>query len=154
MSLIQSKPPVSTQQGVGLIEVLVALLMISIGVLGLTALQANGLKNNREAYYRTQATVLAYDIIDRMRANSDQIALYTAGANPVSNVSGIRCTSACSTAAIVTNDLLDWQGDLAAQLPAGDGTITAIGINGAFNVTVSWTDNDNNTMSLSIGAQL
>src|SRR5690606_3260878 len=59
------------QHGFSLIEVLVALLVLSVGLLGLAMLQIEGLKHNTDAYYRTQATVLAYDIIDRMRANSD-----------------------------------------------------------------------------------
>ncbi len=58
------------QKGFSLIEVLVALLVLSIGLLGLAMLQVTGMKFNSDAYFRTQATVLAYDIMDRMRANS------------------------------------------------------------------------------------
>jgi len=48
---------------------MVALLIFSIGLLGLAMLQATGLKFNTDSYARTQATILAYDLIDRMRAN-------------------------------------------------------------------------------------
>ena len=55
--------------GFTLIEIMVALLVLSIGLLGLAMLQATGLKFNTDSYLRTQATILAYDLIDRMRAN-------------------------------------------------------------------------------------
>ncbi|HLE93281.1 MAG TPA: type IV pilus modification protein PilV, partial [Sulfuricaulis sp.] len=57
-------------RGFSLIEVLVALLVLSIGLLGLAALQTTSLQYNTGSYFRTQATFLAYDIIDRMRANT------------------------------------------------------------------------------------
>lgn len=56
-------------RGVTLIEVLVALVVLSIGVIGLAALQAQALQMNQGAYMRAQATNLAYDIADRMRTN-------------------------------------------------------------------------------------
>lgn len=55
--------------GFTLIEILVALVVLSIGLLGLAMLQVQGMRFTNESYLRTQATVLAYDIIDRMRAN-------------------------------------------------------------------------------------
>lgn len=56
-------------KGFSLVEVLVALLVLSIGLLGLAMLQVQGMKYNTNSYQRTQATLLAYDIIDRIRAN-------------------------------------------------------------------------------------
>lgn len=55
--------------GFTLIEVLVAVLVLSVGLLGLAGLQATSLKSNHSAYLRTQAVLLTYDLIDRMRAN-------------------------------------------------------------------------------------
>ena len=57
------------QQGFSMVEVMVSVLVLSGGLLGLAFLQAQGMKFNAEAYQRTQATVLAYEIIDRLRAN-------------------------------------------------------------------------------------
>ena len=57
------------QRGTTLIETLVALLVLSIGLLGVAALQITSLQNNRGAHMRSQASVLAYAIADRMRAN-------------------------------------------------------------------------------------
>jgi len=57
------------QGGFTLLEVLIALLILSIGLLGLAALQTTGLRSNQMASMRTLATTTAYDITDRMRAN-------------------------------------------------------------------------------------
>ena len=57
------------QYGFTLLEVLIALLVLSIGLLGLAALQTTGLRSNQMASMRTIATQAAYDITDRMRAN-------------------------------------------------------------------------------------
>lgn len=57
------------QGGMTLIEVLIAVVILAIGLLGLAGLQNTGLKSNYSAYYRTQASWLAYDMADRMRAN-------------------------------------------------------------------------------------
>lgn len=58
-------------RGFTLIEVLVAVFVLSIGLLGLAGLQATSLRNNHGGYLRSQANILAYDLIDRMRANRD-----------------------------------------------------------------------------------
>ena len=59
------------QRGVSLLEVLITVLVLSVGLLGLAALQATGTKFNHGAYLRTQATALAYEMSDRMRTNID-----------------------------------------------------------------------------------
>jgi type IV pilus assembly protein PilV len=56
--------------GFTLVEVLVSLAILSFGLLGLAMLQLEGTKNNTDAYFRTQASLLAYDIMDRIRANA------------------------------------------------------------------------------------
>ena len=158
LTVISKRPRTGAaqQSGIGLIEILVALLILAIGVLGLTALQSTGLQNNRTAYMRTQATVLAYDIIDRMRANSAQantgsyiVALGAA--------SGTACTASCTPAQIATTDLIDWKGDLALQLPQGDGVITALaGTTNGYTVQVQWANLQDPAQphTLSIGVQL
>lgn len=62
--------------GFTLLEVLIALFVLSVGLLGLATLQATSLRYNSDSYFRTQSNVLAYDIMDRMRAN---VARVTAG---------------------------------------------------------------------------
>jgi type IV pilus assembly protein PilV len=140
-----------SQSGIGMVEVLIALLITTIGVLGLVSLQVTGLKSNRSAYIRTQATVLAYDIIDRMRINSDQATTAAYLATPTGTV----CTSACTPAQIKDTDILQWNANLASQLPQGTGTITAIaGTTNGYDITVSWVTEANEAVSMVIGAQL
>jgi type IV pilus assembly protein PilV len=117
--------------GFSIIEVLVALLVLAIGLLGLAALQAQGLRFNHDAYVRTQATHLAYDIIDRMRANRANVAAYTApdpaaGCDP--------------TDATINMDLSCWYESLNRALPGGDGLITANGVANFYDITVRWID--------------
>ena len=117
-------------RGFTLVEALVALLALSIGLLGVAALQLSGLKNNLSAAWRSQATYLSYDIIDRMRANRDRRVDYACGTGAAPNPGGV-----------ASRDLQAWKANLAATLPGGDGTVV---VNGADNtivtVTVQWTD--------------
>jgi type IV pilus assembly protein PilV len=61
------------QQGVGLIDVLIAVVIFSVGLLGLTALQTISKQSNYEAIQRSTAAMLAYDMMERMRMNSQSI---------------------------------------------------------------------------------
>ena len=117
--------------GFSLIEVLVALLVLAIGLLGLAALQAQGLRFNHDAYVRTQATNLAYDIVDRMRANNANVAAYT------TVDTGAACDPLVAGAAM---DLNCWYRGLAASIPGGTGLITANATANFFDVTVRWID--------------
>src|SRR5690606_37489064 len=87
--------------GFTLIEVLVALIVLSIGLLGLAALQIQSIKHNTDAYFRTQATLLAYDIIDRMRANSAAVSagIYEVSAPPATEVTCGEDAAGCGSAA-------------------------------------------------------
>lgn len=107
-----------TQQGTTLIEVLVTLVLLAIGLLGLAGLQASSVQSNHSAYYRSQATILAYDITDRMRTNR-AAALdgsydinFPDPANPPA-VSGSRAEQ----------DLAEWLNHLAKTLPGGTGRV-------------------------------
>ena len=63
------KPEKYRSQGFTLIEVLIAIIVLSIGLLGLAGLQLTSLRNSNSAYTRSQAVILSYDIVDRIRAN-------------------------------------------------------------------------------------
>jgi len=64
------------QRGVGLIEVMVAVLILAVGVLGIAALQAVALKNSGSSASRTQAAIQVYSMMDIIRANRDNISIY------------------------------------------------------------------------------
>lgn len=125
-------------QGFTLVEVLVAIVVLSLGLLGFAALQTAGLRSNHSAYLRSQATLLAYTIIDRMRTN--QTAAKTGKYDIAINVKPSSCTT------VECDDLAEWKNNLSAILPAGDGRISRTtpdaGVPGKiiFTVAVRWAD--------------
>lgn len=134
-----SRPPRS-QRGFTLIEILITVLVLSIGLLGLAGLQATGMRANTGALLRTQATLLAADLGDRIRANPTQAA---AGAYAATAAPGVTsCLSGgCGNAGAVTNsDLQEWYDALAVQLPSGTGTVAWQAANNNYLVTVMWDD--------------
>lgn len=115
------------QSGFNLIEVLIALVVISVGLLGLAALQMTSLQQNQSAYQRSQATLLAYDITDRMRANIDQVTAgnYFAASGAVNSscVSYSASAAGCTAIQMASHDIAEWQASLATELPSGNGRV-------------------------------
>ncbi|MDO6563631.1 type IV pilus modification protein PilV [Amphritea sp. 1_MG-2023] len=126
------------QCGVGMIEVLIALVIISVSMLGLAALQINSVRFNHQAYLRSQATYLAYDILDRMRANETQAesGAYSITLNDDSSGSTACDTGTCSTTALVNYDKAQWLAMLKEELPEGDGVVSMSG--SKVTVSVQW----------------
>lgn len=125
------------QHGVGLIEVLIAVLVLSIGFLGIAALQARSLSMNNSSMARSVATIDSYSILDAMRADlaSAQSGAYN------TTVKANACPSDKST--LANAQLGQWCGQLAAGLGASattTGTITCTGLIGDCTVTVSFDD--------------
>lgn len=119
------------QVGIGLLEVLVALLVLSIGVLGAVTLQLKALRYTASAAYTTQASFLAYDMLDRMRANSTALSNYAIRVNP-------GCNDSAAASGILETDLQDFVGAVSCLLPEGYGSI-AINDNHA-TVTIGWSE--------------
>tara|TARA_R110002167_G_scaffold17777_18_gene67596 strand:+ start:1385 stop:1954 length:570 start_codon:yes stop_codon:yes gene_type:complete len=148
------------QQGVSMIEVLIALVLLVTALLGATALQITGLQTNRSAYYRTQASLLAYDIADRIRLNAtyasgdnDRYSFNTASAATPTTTSCGSSASGCSTQNLRDLDIREWSENFydvtgigqdnsayKAVLPNGSGRVTASGA--SFSVDVSWQELD------------
>jgi type IV pilus assembly protein PilV len=105
------------QHGFTLLEVLIALLILSIGLLGLAALQTVGLRSNQMASMRTVVTEAAYDITDRMRSNPDAVA---AGEYVMTTGQAPGDTAATGTALA---DLTAWRNQV-ERLPGGLSSIT------------------------------
>ncbi|MHB8949298.1 MAG: type IV pilus modification protein PilV [Rhodoferax sp.] len=101
-----------TQRGVSLIEVLVALLVTSFGLLGMAALQARAIKGNQSSMQKTQATVMSYYILDAMRVDRSSAKLLNYNTGSLDSVTG-RIGPVCSAATVTgttlaKNNLRDW----------------------------------------------
>jgi len=114
------------QHGFTLIEVLVAVLVLAIGLLGIAGLQAAGLQMNNSAYQRSQAAVLTQDMADRARANTEgyQTGAYNIG-DPTSLSVTDSCftTDGCSPTQLAQSDVARWRETVQELLPGGEGTI-------------------------------
>ena len=120
--------PANHQRGFTLLEVLIAVVVLSIGLLGVAGLQAFGLRNNQDAYMRSQATILAMDIAERMRANMAgvQAGAYDQGTANENNGCNDAATG-CSATELAQHDLYQWRSALFAALPTPDPTEADLG---------------------------
>lgn len=120
------------ERGFSLVEVLVALVLLSIGLLGLAGLQTRGVRDNHGAYLRTQATLCVKDLVDRMRANRP-----AALAGDYDIAFGVVAAAGDTVAA---RDLDQWQQSL-AQLPGpGQGRVSVDQASRRVLIDVAWDD--------------
>jgi type IV pilus assembly protein PilV len=130
------------QDGFTLLEVLIALLVLSIGLLGLAALQTIGLRSNQMASTRTQATQRAYDMSDRMRANQIGVDAQSYIQSTTSDIPDVEvncATATCTATQIVIFDKANWLTEVTG-LPGGRGRITrdASGPFVQHTITIFW----------------
>src|SRR5690554_6977331 len=124
------------QKGFSLIEVLITVLILAIGLLGLASLQANSLVGNQQSYMRSQATSLAYDMTDRLRANK-RAALdgdYDTGFG-----NAVACAIPEGGRTVAVDDLESWRIALACALTEGRGAIDVDNATGIATISVRWT---------------
>lgn len=123
------------QAGFTLVEVLIALIVLSIGMLGIAALYLESLRASRSALYRTQAVTLASDIADRIRSNRDPVGAYDCDG---------RCEADEGGDAIAIADLNAWRATVETQLPEGTCNVTftvaAANEPDIYVVAVNWTE--------------
>ncbi|NYZ66150.1 type IV pilus modification protein PilV [Endozoicomonas sp. SM1973] len=157
------------QQGVGIMEILISILVLSIGLLGLAGMQAVGLKNNNQSFDRSYAVFLANNILDRIRANPN--ADYTTNLNTAPSVAANSCeTGACNASQLRDYDLAQWKcllgrfnsnGNCATLTIGGDGqeaqvegllsdgtgsiARTVAGGTVRYTITIEWADPTNVT---------
>ena len=125
--------------GFTLVEVLIALVILSIGMLGIAGLYVHSMQAGRTSVFRHHAVTLAGDIADRIRANPRAAAAYgLAGANNACVDGGIDCTPAQMAA----NDIFLWDQQATDALP--NGTVTVVFDNTVapptYQITVAWTE--------------
>jgi len=130
-SSIQSQS--TRQAGVGLIEVLIAVLVLSIGFLGMAALQAKSLSTNNSAMSRSMATIASYSILDAMRADRTN-ALGAAYNGPVT---ANNCPTATATNSLAKTQLDAWCSQLAQNLGPLATTTGTVNCSGTGDCTIT-----------------
>ena len=125
-----------SQRGVTLVEAMIALLVISIGLLGIASLQLTAMNQNTSALNHSQAVWIAYNMSDRIRANIGEFQNYD-GIDTDNGYAQDCVNNPCSALQMVTADAADWT-TMVQNLPRGRGRVNLNG--GVLTVTVMWSD--------------
>jgi type IV pilus assembly protein PilV len=138
------------QRGISLVEVMVSVLVVTVGMLGAVAMQATALRNNQGSFERTQTSIVTQGIYDAMRTNLAGVA---AGSY---NTGGLVCTAPAANS-LANSDIARWVGNLQTQINPGTcGSILCAA--NACTVKVQWDDSravgGSSTHSITMRAQL
>ncbi len=167
--------PLVQDGGFTLIEVLVAMFLLMVGLLGVAQLHFSSFQENRNALYRNQATVIAEDLIDRARGNPvalrngryNNLSFNSASSTPAS-VSCI-AVAGCNAEEQATKDVREWARNFVTALPdfiaglpdaVGTGDADAVDAAGVcpgtlkYDVTVSWRQPDGTRGAVNMSACL
>jgi type IV pilus assembly protein PilV len=133
----QQKNLIKRVGGFTLVEVLIALIILSVGMLGIAGLYVHSMQAGRTSLFRHHAVTLAGDVADRIRANPRAAASYgLAGADSNCVAGGIDCTPAQMAA----NDIYLWDQQASDTLP--NGTVTVVFDNAilppTYQITIAW----------------
>lgn len=143
--------------GFSLLEAMVALVVLSVGMLGIAALHGQSLTTTRSAQLRTQAVNLAGDMADRIRVNRLGGAAYAGAAennecDPQSSGGG---TGDCTPAQMAAHDLFVWQTQLARLLPNGEGSVEYDDTDPpTYTIRVSWIEPSEGTLTHTLTIQV
>jgi type IV pilus assembly protein PilV len=151
------------ERGFSMVEALITVLVFAIGLLGVIGLQVLALSSSGMSNQRSEATVLALDMADRMRANLGavnsgvgtgyDVAVPAANACRAVYADAVAAAGVCTTDQLAADDLADWLAQIQQSLPAGDGAVcidstpddgapgapACDGAGNAFAVKVWWT---------------
>lgn len=137
MKKIQKK----VQLGFTMVEMMIAVVVVAIGLLGVAGMQARALSDNKGAETRTLSTYLVYDMVDRMRANIDGVnSGFYDNIDTSLPYMDPGCISAdCTAALLMEYDAFRWKEELYESLHGGLGFVERDG-DGTFFVAVMWDD--------------
>lgn len=140
LNVYQNPSFTRTQAGASMIEVLVSIIILSIGLLGMAGLQTAGLKSNQSASFRSTASMMAYSILDSMRAN--RVVAGAGGYNhslSEEDASETETKVEAEAEAEIPGDVKTWLEELALRLPDGAGTV-AVDADNKVTITIQWDD--------------
>ena len=143
------------QQGIGLLEILITVLLLSIGFLATAKMQVQGMRLSQSAYTQAQAYFIISEMMDCMRSNPDAVADgHYDNLSTDSNMTNPNCDSTfCTPRQLAQQDIFDWSAMLfplrgetnfVPVLPSSDtldaaGSITPVG-NGYYQLSASWVE--------------
>lgn len=142
------------QSGIGLIEILVTVLVLGIGILGVASTQVVSLQMNSQSQNRSQAVLLAEDILDRIRANSDNPGAYALAQGNAQGADNGACDTSFvpANASLAANDIAAWENNLACLLPAAERAVTVN--DDTVTVTIDWDQNDQDMNPVVVRTQI
>ena len=136
---------INKSSGFTLLEVMVAMVIFSVGMLGLAGIQALALQNNNTAYMRTIAMQQSYNMADLLRLSKNFNEVIDSNYNPITPAIGsdptTDCiaddlTTDCSTSELAEFDIFHWKTRLDKALPSGRGTVTKTG--DVYEIIIMW----------------
>lgn len=152
--------------GYALLEALIAVIVASVGFIGAARMQTFGMTLSNSAQSRQKASLLGYQMTDRIRAN--QLAFTSGSYNDPGAGGATAClTAGCTPEQLAAADVAQWLADVAAQLPSGQGKVCidstpddeprpspadwkCDGIGNVLAIKVAWTDNVASTVFVTV----
>ncbi|MDH3614403.1 MAG: type IV pilus modification protein PilV [Gammaproteobacteria bacterium] len=121
MLITHQKSAPRRQRGFSLVEVLIALVIMSVGMLGIAGLYVQSMQAGRTSMFRHHAVTLAGDVADRIRANPTALGVYTGGG---ADGGCVGLGVSCSQPQMAQHDIFLWSAQAAEMLPAGTVNVT------------------------------
>lgn len=126
------------QRGLTMIEVLVAMLIFAIGLLGVAGMQSLALKSTDNSNLRSLVNIHAYEIVERMRANMTAVEAGEYDSITAVSATPSNCLPSCTPAELAAWDADEWLQNLQADVPGATGSVSYA--NGTATVTINWTE--------------
>ncbi len=150
--------PVPAVYGFSMVEMLVALVVLGVGMLGVASLFATSMRSSSGAISRMQAVNLANDLADKIRANPTAGSAYQAAAANKDCVGGAVGAKSCSAANLAASDLYIWNQQIAATWPGNgaSGTVTVDTTTTVYTYTIqiTWTDPGDGQQTYTLRTQI
>lgn len=137
----RATPTRRNASGFSMIEVLIAIVVLALGLLGFALLQTMNLRYTQSANYRTEATNLAYDMLDQMRANRLVAAQYSAATFAAGSQTGANCSRPTGATSVAAN-ALRWQCQVAEAL-GENASADVTYVDGVATVAINWDERTN-----------
>src|SRR5664279_3624796 len=116
-------PRQRAQAGYVLLEALIAVVIAAVGFIGAARMQTLGLAMNNSTQVRQKATLLGYQMADRIRANQAGVNAHAYDAPNAGSTDCLSAASGCTPALLAAADVGQWQAEITSQLPGGTGVV-------------------------------